>query len=109
ALGADVGRFADAGRLAAASAQIIELRAANLAAANQLDLLHDRRVDREDALHSLAVGNLADREALVESAALATDHHALIGLEAGAGALRHTHVDAHRVAGLERGKLAFFG
>ena len=65
ALGAHVRRLGDAGRLAAQAAEVIELGAAHLAAAHDLDLLHHRRIDREDALDALAVGDLAHGEALV--------------------------------------------
>ena len=58
----------DAGRLAAQAAQVIELGAADLAAAHDLDRVDHRRVEREHALDALAVGNLADREVLVEAA-----------------------------------------
>src|SRR5262249_38307883 len=63
----------DARRLAAATAQVIELRAAHLAAAYDLDRVDERRVEREHALDAFAVGNLAHREALVEAAARARD------------------------------------
>src|SRR3954471_3846961 len=100
-----LGAFGDAGRLAAAVAQVIELGAADLAAAHHLDGVDQRRVDREYALHALAVGNLADREALVEPAARARDAHALVGLHAGALAFLDLDVDGHGVARLEIGDL----
>src|SRR5688500_5116411 len=79
-LGADVRGLGNARRLAAPAAQIIELGTPHLAAPYHLDLFDHRREDREDALHPLAVRNLADREALLQTAALAGDDHALIGL-----------------------------
>src|SRR4051794_36623226 len=91
----------DAGRLAAAIAQVIELGAADLAAADHLDRIDHRRIEREDALDALAIRDLADREALLQAAAVASDAHALIGLDAGALALDHLDVDDHGVAGLE--------
>src|SRR6185503_17868733 len=87
ALGARVRALEDARRLAAAAAQVIELGAAHLAAAQHLDLGDVGRVDREHALHALAVGDLAHREALVEAGARAGDDHALVGLQAEARAL----------------------
>ena len=69
AAGARIRALEDAGRLAAAAAQIIELRATHLAAAEDLDLGDVGRVDREHALHALAVGNLADGEVLVDAGA----------------------------------------
>ena len=91
----------DARRLAAAIAQIIELGAAHLAAADHLDRVDVRRIDREDALDALAVGNLADGEALVEAAAGPRDADAFIGLHAGALAFLDLDVDDDRVARLE--------
>src|SRR6187402_2970322 len=88
----------DARLLAAQTAQVIELRAAHLAAAHDLDAVHHRRVERKHALDALAVGNLAHREALVDAAARARDAHALIGLQARALALDHLDVDDHGVA-----------
>ena len=80
AAGARVRALDDAGRLAAAAAQIIELGAAHLAAADDLDLGDVGRVDREHALHALAVGDLAHGEVLVDAAAGAGDDDALVGL-----------------------------
>src|SRR3981081_2836636 len=88
----------DARGLAAAAAQIIELGAAHLAAAHDLDRIDHRRIEREHALDALAVGNLAYREALVDAAAGARDAHTLIGLHARALALDHLDVDDHGVA-----------
>src|SRR5689334_22622047 len=91
----------DAGLLAAQSAQIIELRAAHLAAAHDLDRVDKRRIEREDALDTLAVRNLAHREALVDAAARARDADTLVGLHARALALDDLHVHDQRVAGRE--------
>ncbi|CAD5299137.1 hypothetical protein BOS5A_230890 [Bosea sp. EC-HK365B] len=91
----------DTGRLAAAIAQVIQLGAANLALADDLDRVEVRRIQREDALDALAIGNLADGEALVQPAAIAGDADALIGLNAAALAFLDLDVDLHGVAGLE--------
>src|SRR5687767_10722161 len=61
--------FGDTGRFAAQTAQIIKLGATNLAAAHDLDGIDHRPIERENALDALAVGNLANGEALVEAAA----------------------------------------
>ena len=87
------------GGLAAAATQIIELGAAHAAVAHHLDGLDQRRMDREDALDALAIGNLADGEVLVDAAAGAADAYAFIGLNAGALAFHHLDVDADGVAG----------
>ena len=65
-----------------ASAQIIELRAADLALAHDGHGIDQRRIDREDALDAFAVGNLAHGEALVEARAEAGDADAFERLEA---------------------------
>src|SRR5262245_28577582 len=98
----------DAGRLAAASAQIIELGAAHPATAHDLDRLDQRRVHREDALHALAVRDLAHSEVLVDPATGSPDAHALIGLHAGPLAFDHSDVDAERIAGTEIRQLPLF-
>src|ERR1700682_5739519 len=91
----------DAGRLAAQIAQVIQLGAAHLAAAHHGDRIDHRRHHREYAFHALAVGNLAHRETLIESAAGAADADAFIGLHAPAVAFDHLDVDDHGVAGSE--------
>src|SRR5437870_11596599 len=90
--------LADARGFAAPAAQIVELGAAHLAAAHNLDRVDHRRIERKDALHALAVGDFADRETLVEARARARDADAFIGLNARALALDHLDVDEHRVA-----------
>src|SRR5450631_242341 len=105
-------RFRPAGRLrldarllAAQTAQIIELGAAHLAAAHQLDRVDHRRVEREHALDAFAVGNLADGEVLVDPAAGAADAHTLVGLDAALVAFHHLDVDQHGVARREVGNI----
>src|SRR5208283_3125449 len=84
-------------------AQRIELGSAHLAAAHDLDRVDQRRMDRKDALNALAIGNFANREALVKAAALTRDHDALIGLHARALAFLNLDVHDHRVAGAKIG------
>src|SRR4029079_13151277 len=88
----------DAGGLAAAAAQVIKLGTAGLAFAHQLDAVDHRRVEREHALDTFAIRDLAHGEALVEAAARTADADALIGLHAGAVAFLHLDVDDHGVA-----------
>src|SRR5262249_6885638 len=85
--GPGVGAPEDAGRFARPAEQRIELGAANLAPAQNLDFGDVGRVNRKDTLNTLAVGDLAHRKTLVDAAARARDHHALIGLQAEAGTL----------------------
>src|SRR6478735_2918628 len=92
------GALADAGFLAAQSAQVIKLGAAHLAAAHELDRVDHRRIKRKHALHALAIGNLAHGEILVEARARAADTNALISLDAGAVALDDFDIDENRVA-----------
>src|SRR5215470_19366352 len=92
------GALGDARRLAAPAAQIIELGAADPAAPHDLDRIDHRRIEREHALHALAIRNLAHGEVLVEAVPGATNAHALIGLHAAALALDHLDVHDDRVA-----------
>src|SRR2546421_2315874 len=52
----------DLGGLAAQLAQVVELGATDVTAGHDLDLLHDRGVHRERALHADAEADLAGRE-----------------------------------------------
>src|SRR4051794_2634751 len=96
-----LGLFDDTSGLAAQSAQIIKLGAPHLAAADDLDRIQHRRIDRKHALDALAIGNLAHGEILVQPGAGAPDADAFIGLDTGALALDHLDVDDEGVAGLE--------
>src|SRR5262249_46610332 len=98
--------FADAGLLAHLAAQVIELRAVDVADRPHLDLVDLGRVERERPLDADAEGTLTDGEGLADAGALALDHDALEHLDPPAGALDHAEMDAHRVAGLEAGHVA---
>src|SRR4029079_10638040 len=102
-LAADVAALGDARGLTGASAQIVELGPADVAAAHDLDLVDDRRIEREDALDALAEADLADGEAGTNALVGAGDAHALERLHAGAVAFDHLDADAERVARAEFG------
>ena len=74
--------FLDTGRLAAEIAQVIELCPADLTATNDVDVVNDRCVKREDTLDAYAETYLADRDGLTYAAMLAGDTYALEGLQA---------------------------
>src|SRR5690606_24853440 len=97
------GAFGDAGRLAAALTQVIELRATDLAAAHDFDRIHGRREQREHPLHAFAEADLPDGEVGVEPRARPGDADAFIGLDALALALLDLYVHAKRVPWIERG------
>src|SRR5436853_809564 len=84
---AGVAALGDTGRFAGAAAQIIELGAADGAAADHLDRFDVRRINREDALDALAEADLPDREGAAEAAIGAGDADAFEILDAGALAL----------------------
>src|SRR5215212_3928731 len=69
-----VAALAHAGALADATAQVVELGPAHVAAGGDLDALDLRRVQRERALHADAEGLLAHGEGLADALALALDH-----------------------------------
>src|SRR5215211_1727084 len=98
--------LANARGLAGEVAQVVELRAAHAAAADDRDVRPHRAVHREDALDADAVRDLADRERLADPAAAAGDAHPLEGLEALLVALAHAHVHAQGVARPERRDVA---
>ena len=104
---ARVAALGDAGRLAGAAAQIIELGAADGAAADDLDRIDVRRIEREDALDALAEADLADGEAGADALVRAGDADAFEILDAGALAFDDLDADAQRVAGAEFGDRAY--
>src|SRR5580704_12640368 len=99
--GAVARALGDARRLAGEAAQVIELRPPDRAASHDLYQGDARRIEREDALDPLAIGNLPQREVRVEPGILAGDTHALERLDTLALAFDDLDADAHRVAGLE--------
>src|SRR4051794_24655747 len=108
-LGADVAALADARGLADTVAQVVQLRAPDVAAGGDLDLLDLRRVHGERALHADAERLLADGERLAHAVALALDHDALEDLRAATRALDDLEVDADAIARLEPGNAAQLG
>src|SRR5262249_36026911 len=95
----------NARRFAAPSAQEGELGAAHFAAAHNLDGVDHRGIERKDAFHAFAIGDLANGKILVQAGTGAPDADALIGLDARALALDHLIVDEQRIAWAEIGNL----
>src|SRR5690606_29828529 len=96
----------DTSRLTATVAQVVELGAADLTAADDFDALDQRRVDREHALDAFAVRDLPDGEVLLEARTRTRDADAFVGLNAGARTFGHANQNADGVARLEFRKLA---
>src|SRR5438045_8569912 len=88
--------FLHARRLALQVAQEVELGAADLGGAQHVDLVDDRRVQREDALDALPERHLADGEGRARAPAVHAADHAFEHLDALLVALAHLH--AHRPA-----------
>src|SRR3954463_8205672 len=105
----DLAAFLDLGGLPAQVAQVVQLGPADVAAGHDLDLLEDRRVEREGPLDTHAEGDLADREGAADAGALEADHDALEDLDARARALGDLDVDLDGVAGAELGKVVALG
>src|SRR5437868_4413673 len=99
----DGAALGDAGGFTGAAAQVIKLGAADVAAAHHLDMVDDRRIEREDALDALAETDLAHREAGADALVRAGDAHPLEILHASAVAFDHLDADAQRVARAEFG------
>src|SRR3712207_4979202 len=87
--------------LAAELAEVVELRATDVAAGHDLDLADHGRVHRERALDADTEADLPHREGLADAAALPPDDDALEDLHALAVALHDSHVDLQRVTGPE--------
>src|SRR6185437_9846894 len=97
------------GLLADLAAQVVELRAVDVADRPHLDLVDLGRVERERALDADAERLLAHRERLARAGALALEDDALEDLDPRPLALDHAEVHAHGVAGLEPRDLAQLG
>src|SRR6218665_1532138 len=102
-LGARRQLFLDAGRLAAALTQVVQLGTAQIATALDLDAGDQRAVGLERALHAFAAGDLAHGKTAVQAAIALGDHHALVSLHALAAAFDHIHIHDDGVAGAEVG------
>src|SRR5207249_1027739 len=96
-----VAPLAHARLLADAIAEVVELRAVDVADRLDLDLLDLRRVQRERPLDADAGGDLPHGERLAHARALALDDDPVEHLDAAARALDHLEVNANGVAGLE--------
>src|SRR5690606_12841442 len=81
----------------------VELGPTDVTAADDLDLVDDRGVEREGPLNTDAEGHLADREGLADAATVPADDHALEDLDPGAGALNDLDVHLDGVTGAEVG------
>src|SRR5262249_52669559 len=89
----------DAGGLALAPAQVIELGPPDGALPLDLDPVDDGRVEREHPLDADSAGDLANGEGLARAAAPPGDHDAGEHLDTLLLALAHLDVHADRVAG----------
>src|SRR5574341_409793 len=102
--------FLEAGRLAPASAQVVQLRAAHLGAADHFHLVYARRAEEEGALHADTVrGQAAHREIRVVAAFAHADDGAFEFLDALFVAFHNAHVNADAVPRLELGDFGIGG
>src|SRR5699024_3651781 len=81
---------------------VVEVRAADLAVARDLDLVDARRVNQECPLDADAVGgHAANGDVLVDATAAAPDYDTLEHLDTLAVTLDHLRVNANGIAGAE--------
>src|SRR5438034_4765367 len=99
-------QLADASLLADLAAQVVELRAVDVADSGDVDLVDLRRVQRERPLDADTERVLAHGEGLPHARTLPLDHDPLEDLDPLAVALDHLEVHAHRIARLEAGHVA---
>src|SRR4051812_27270923 len=99
-------QLAHAGLLADLAAQVVELRAVDVADRGDVDLVDLRRVQRERALDADAEGVLAHGEGLADAAPLPFDDDPLEDLDPLAVALDHLEMNADGIARLEAGHVA---
>lgn len=92
--------------LATKCAQVVELGATDVTAADELDVVDDRRVDRELSLDANLERDLADVERLANSVTVSADNHALKNLDSTAATFNNVYVNLHRVTDAEVGNIA---
>src|SRR5690606_34723123 len=93
--------------LADAIAEVVELRAAHVAAASDLDVLHAGAVHGEDPLDALAGDDAPNGDRLAEAAALVGDHGAREDLDALLVAFLDEVVDVDGVAHVQHRQVLF--
>src|SRR5258708_3705015 len=98
----EVALLLDAGLLATQVAQVVQLGATDVTTGDDLDRLDRRAVEREGPLDTDAVADLADREGLARTTALAADDHALEDLDTAPRAFSDADVHLERVTRAER-------
>lgn len=101
-----VALLADLCLLAAKCTQVVELCAAHVTAADELDVIDDRRVDWELTLDSHLERNLANVERLANPVTVTADNDALENLDTATVTFNNVYVNLHRVADAEVGNVA---
>jgi len=101
-----VALFANLCLLAAKSAQVVELGATDVTAADELDVVNDRRVDRELTLDADLERNLADVEGLANAVPVTADNNTLENLDSAAVTFNDVYVNLYRVTDAEVGDVA---
>ncbi len=91
----------DLGSLASTATQVEQLCAADLALADNRDLLNEGAVDGEDTLDTNAVGNAANGEGLSNTTVLLCDDSALESLDTLTIAVLDTNINADGIANVE--------
>ena len=97
----EVALLLDLGLLAAKVAQVVQLRATNVTAGDDLDVVDDRGVHGGGALDADLEAHLANGEGLAHALAGAADDDTLEDLDASARALDDVGVHLDSVAGTE--------
>src|SRR5436309_3621034 len=104
--------FFDAGGLAAECTHVIKLRPTDTPGTDDLNLVDDLRMKREDAFHAVSKGHLADRERFASATMFLRDTDSFKHLDALLVAFPDLHVHLYGIAGSEfrdiRPQLLFF-
>ena len=97
----DLALLLDLGCLTAQVTQVVQLRATNLTARQNIDLVNVWGVHWEGTLHTNTEGNLTDGEGLADAGVLTLDHNTTENLHTGLGALDDLDVNVEGVTGAE--------
>ena len=101
-----VALLADLCLLAAKCTQVVELGATDVTAADELDVVDYRRVDRELTLDADLERDLSDVEGFADAVTVTADNNTLENLDTAAVTFNNVYVNLHRVTDAEVGDVA---
>ena len=98
--------FLNLGRLALTITQIVQLGAANFTVADQFNVIHTGRVDRESTFNTNAIGYTANSESFTDAAVAFGNNSAFESLQTFTVAFNNLHPDSDGVTDVDLRQIA---